>query len=193
MGEMKLHSLTEVTEGLQDTTRVLVTGPQRSGTTIAAHILARRLDLDHVDENEIGPGNRNGFMDFIADRDRFVLQFPNACEWLHDIPDKNAIGIVFMMRDDEQILASQRRIAWRGSDPRGYPDRILKSLPENIRDKLRQSDPLFVNRKKVFLNYQRYLFDVVYAMDYNSLREDPAWVSEEQRREFLPKQISVKD
>ena len=147
----KLSTLADVTEGLQGVDRVLVTGPQRSGTTIASKMLSHKLGLKLVDESLIGPGNRNDFLKFIAENSGFVIQFPNACDWLQLIEDKGTLGIVFMIRDDKSILASQNRINWRGGNPLGYPQFSFDLLPPDIKKVIDFKQPLCKNRKKVWL------------------------------------------
>lgn len=83
---------------------IFVTGPQRSGTTIAARILATDLNRTYVDEAEYTPNNlpRNAVIQapFIL---KFVLElsfmFPKA-------------HFVFMERNKADIVKSMERIEW---------------------------------------------------------------------------------
>jgi len=87
--------------------QVLVTGPQRSGTTIGAKVLARELELLYIDEQEI-PTVRE-FFGRIVGGDRFVAQAPRFCAYLHLF----GIPVVVMRRPLEEIVRSQQRIGWQ--------------------------------------------------------------------------------
>lgn len=173
-------------------TKIIVTGPQRSGTTIAGKIIADAMGLPNLDERVVGPGNKAGFLEKIAQEPRFVFQFPNACEWLQDLADLEDIGIVFMERANADILASQERIAWRGGTPKGYPKYALTDLPEHVTALLDDENHLFENRKIVFETYQRPLLRNCFVLQYDSMKSEAAWVEKADRKNFNPKQTKVK-
>lgn len=86
--------------------QILVTGPQRSGTTIAAHIFASDLGLQYIDEEEFSktqliPTNS-------------VVQAPFALKASLELsllyPD---LHIIFMVRPKEEILESMNRVDWQ--------------------------------------------------------------------------------
>ena len=86
-------------------TRILVTGPQRSGTTIAAHIISQDKGLHYIDENE-----------FLKDQTippdsvvqaPFVLKF--SVELSIQYPD---LHIIKMVRHKQDIIASMERVNW---------------------------------------------------------------------------------
>ena len=83
---------------------IFVTGPQRSGTTIAAHILAFDLNRTYVDESEYTQNNlpKNAVIQapFII---KFVLELSYMFPKAH---------FVFMERDKNDIIKSMERIEW---------------------------------------------------------------------------------
>ncbi len=90
---------------------VLVTGPQRSGTTIAAHILANALGYRYVDEEAIGVHNAE-LAERVLRRGRVVLQAPGLCHLAHALAAHPAV-VVLMRRRLEDIHRSEERIGWR--------------------------------------------------------------------------------
>ena len=89
--------------------RVLVTGPQRSGTTICARMIAHDADLVYIDEDQVGIDNRTLVNDLFATRKGFVLQAPAVSRWCQKI---KADVVVFMVRPVEDIIKSQDQIKW---------------------------------------------------------------------------------
>ena len=87
---------------------IFVTGPQRSGTTIAAVIKAADLNLDFIDE-----------LDFIIGRnyDNCVIQSPNALEYYLNIHHVYPDSFFFVMnRPRDEIIQSMKRINWLRDD-----------------------------------------------------------------------------
>src|SRR5690606_32596522 len=90
---------------------ILVTGPQRSGTTIAAHILAHDLKYEYIDERRVGVRSYTKlFQELTSDRNSVVQGpcFASDCHWI-DAPDT---AVVFMIRNCDEIVASEQRINW---------------------------------------------------------------------------------
>lgn len=95
---------------------VLVTGPQRSGTTWAACALASQLGFALYDERHpITGGNntlaalRRAFAYARTQRRGAVLQSPMATSILHELPLFPGLAIVFLARDCIDVFRSQAR------------------------------------------------------------------------------------
>src|SRR6056297_1814003 len=89
--------------------KILVTGPQRSGTTICARMIAHDTGLEYIDEDRIGVDNLSLAHDLFMSSRQFVLQAPALARWCHKM---DADLVVFMMRSIADIEKSQRRIGW---------------------------------------------------------------------------------
>ena len=89
--------------------KILVTGPQRSGTTICARMIAHDTGFEYIDENRIGVDNLTLAKMLFESSENFVLQAPALSRWCHKL---NADLVVFMMRAISDIEKSQRRIGW---------------------------------------------------------------------------------
>lgn len=141
------------------TTPIIVTGPQRSGTTIAAQILAHDFGYTYVDESEYNPQNLPP---------NAVIQAPFllkcVLELSYFLP---TASFVFMYRDKQEIVKSMKRIQWYNDfidNPLFYSDYVnhcydyislLESTLSSTRWKrLNYSDlashPLFVKQRKNF-------------------------------------------
>lgn len=95
---------------------VLVTGPQRSGTTITAKILAELLGWAYVDELHFGANGDDAFWRFLRDptrRDDVVVQCPGMFASIMGNAGLAEL-VVLCRRPLEEIWLSQDRIGWRG-------------------------------------------------------------------------------
>lgn len=95
--------------------KLIVTGPQRSGTRIAAKIIAEELEWDFFDEARVDIGDINMIRSFIkSGLNQTVLQCPSFSHRCHETPDN--VGIVFMKRDPDHIRESDaRRVGRQGN------------------------------------------------------------------------------
>ena len=138
---------------------VFVTGPQRSGTTIAARILAHDLGRTYIDESE-----------YHADTlpSDAIVQAPFLYKFVPELSFKHpGAHFIFMQRDKLQIVRSMERIEWY-KDYIDHPDfystyvdtvyntidAFKLTLTENRwtdleYDSLR-THPLFINDRKTF-------------------------------------------
>ncbi len=93
---------------------IVVSGPQRSGTTFAAQCIAEDLDYTYIDEGEFSVNKFDQFMAIASWRRRVVIQAPGLTSKL-DHPSLTAISdacVVFMHRSVAEIIESQDRIRW---------------------------------------------------------------------------------
>jgi len=98
-------------ENLKKYNKILVTGPQRSGTRIAAKIIALDTDYAYIDEEEFKVSNLDQLKEILK-RKKIVVQCPGVSAWIQKFSADDTL-IVFMKRDAEDILASQKRINWQ--------------------------------------------------------------------------------
>lgn len=90
---------------------VLVTGPQRSGTTLMAHIIAQEAGLEYRDEESFGVHDCDRFDKLLSTESKIVVQCPGMSRWIHHYYQGQRC-VVFMLRDAEQVRASAKRIDW---------------------------------------------------------------------------------
>lgn len=160
-------------------TKVLVTGPHRSGTTITGKILACELGYRYVDELDIGFDQFSKVCDLYANHDRFVLQAPTLSFCCSFFPG----AIVFMMRPIDEILRSQKRIGFTGP-------RDLKKYFRDDGDIARiKYDAWDRFQKDLMRPGEQYPFEV----DYHSIKDHSLYVPDELRTSFTVKQTVVSD
>ncbi len=155
--------------------RIVVTGPQRSGTRIAARMIAADTGHEFVDEFAFSIKDDVEFRG-ILERDQVVVQAPNMLKDVVDDPPPG-IFIVLMRRDLEQIHASARRIRW-AEDLGGNTTELRKFG-------LTEGDSAAV--KYAFWDAQEKSVPFL-ELDYESLQTHALYVPAEQRKSFGPLQ-----
>ena len=183
--------------------RVVVTGPQRSGTQIATKIIADCMEWPPVDEDELNRGHNDHGMKNHDERyfkwvndpthQSTVLHCPRISHACHLTPKPTLV--VFMMRDVDEIVASDKhRISkykqgyWAGPRRSGTPVQSVFIA------KSRQYSKLFYNHKPldkwevpqavydVWHNIQKKHDFNYYELEYNLLKNHRLWVPLDQRR-----------
>lgn len=100
-------------DNLKKYSKIIVTGPQRSGTRIGAHIIAHDTGHKYIDEKEIGVDNFESIRKFLESDNDIVIQCPGMMRDIEKIslayPDTM---IAVMRRNVDDIVASQKRIGW---------------------------------------------------------------------------------
>ena len=150
--------------------RIYVTGPQRSGTTICARMICADTRHTYQDGEPINRLKPQAVRERMMRRENVVVQCPFLAHDIHlavyDDPD--AI-VVFMIRDVNDIWASQKRIHW--ADPkelRRYPGETYATLAEA--------------KYARWYAVSRDLCPNWVEVEYESLSEHPLWVPREKRR-----------
>ena len=95
-------------EDLMSFEKIVVTGPQRSGTRLISHAIAEDTGHKHVDEMDwwyLDP-----FLRELKNDGKHVLQAPGMSHVCAEIPED--VLVVFCMRDVLDIVASETRIKW---------------------------------------------------------------------------------
>lgn len=100
-------------EGIKN---IIVTGPARSGTHIAAYWIAEMKKLRYVSETFFYPvwgyqGKElvKHFKDKMEGMEDCVFQLPGVAHFVEQFPECH---IVYMIRNHKDVIASQKRINW---------------------------------------------------------------------------------
>lgn len=155
--------------------RVIVSGPQRSGTTICARMIAHDTGFEFMPEERFRVYDRKRYRQLLG-RTRIVVQAPTMCRWLHEDADTNT-AVVMMIRNPHDIEKSQRRIKWKheGEELANY-DAI---------------GPIALVKYDYWYRTQRRLIEHPYEIHYESLESHPLFVPAEKRKDFEPRQTSA--
>ena len=158
--------------------KILVTGPQRSGTTFAANIIASDLGYLYVDERHIGIRSLTALFTKLIDNNSCVIHGPcfcPVCHWI-DTPDT---AIIILRRSVEDIIASQLRIEWTHEE-----SELLYCFSDE--------GPISKVRYNLFDKYQKKLLKIPYfEIEYEELASHPLWVDKDNRKNFHPRQYKV--
>lgn len=156
--------------------RVWVVGPQRSGTRIAAKMIAHDTGLEFVDETDFAVDSLSHLHAHVLPRPMVVIQGPGITRWIHHLAEKRD-AVVFMFRPLEQIHASEKRIGW------GH-DRI-EALKYGVSSGSAEEKIRFWN------SYQRHQIQNGITFPYGQLSHHPLWVPKEKRGGFAWNQTSI--
>lgn len=160
--------------------KIVVSGPQRSGTTICAKMIAE--DTGHICLLEETFSGQNFWGDFenlyktLIGKSNIVCQVPSLSPYVHLLPKD--VAVVFMIRDISEILASENRISWQDQK---------RQLERYFREDGKPSELKY----DVWYNYQRPRITHCYEVPYNNLKDHPLWVSKENRANFGPRQTEI--
>lgn len=156
--------------------KILVTGPQRSGTRICAKMIAYDLGHRYIDESEFHVDSLFVLCSLVEKQERCVVQCPVLCRYVHIFNLEN-IAIILMRRNIEDIIASQKRISWRWE---------LLELARYDRTR----GVIAEVKYQFWEKYQERKIKNAFELDYESLAGHPLWVPRDLRRNFNATQTS---
>ena len=165
--------------------KILVSGPQRSGTTICARMIAADLGYRCFDEMEFGVDNIRKVLAIVDALDRIVIQCPSlaASLWMFSHPD---VLVIFMKRDIGEIVASQNRPIYDSS-----PDRRWTTAHQPVElMKYGRTSGVIAQVKYEGWEAQKPYIRNPLEIEYASLAAHPMWVDRDRRANFGPKQIA---
>ena len=174
-------------EYLESFDKILVTGPQRTGTRICAEMIMRDLDKPmqgrnvlYVDEALLNFDSLAGLCDVMADERLLVVQCPALARYVHHFGHRDDVAVVWMRRDYEDIVASQRRVDWCGGTAELLRyDRTLLArafTPDCV--------SAAVVKNEFWQQIQKPRIKHAYEVEFESLAEHRLWVPAERRTDF---------
>lgn len=168
--------------------KIIVTGPQRSGTTITAKIIANDLNYQYIDETQFDVDNIEKFRKILSS-DNIVLQCPGLVYYIDRMPSE-ALKL-FIFRNVNDIILSQVRIGW------------TEKYEQYEKEKLKNNNLLYFNNldikynpvsvlKYELLEFYRFNIDSENCqyLEYSELEKHPMFIKKELRKNFTPKQTS---
>ena len=164
-------------EWLKKFDKILVTGPQRSGTRICAQMIAHDTGYTFIGEKKIYIDSLYILFSLIKNKTKMVIQCPALCRNIHKFSNKNT-AIIFMKRDIKDIISSQRRIDWNWEKL----ELIRYDRTEGVISEIKYS---------YWQNNQKKKIQNAFEIEYESLSENPFWVPENLRRNFKADQTSI--
>jgi hypothetical protein len=159
--------------------RIVVTGPQRSGTRIAARMIAEDTGYLFVDERAFGFSDEQSWREILKAK-QIVVHAPGMLKDVVDNPPSE-VFIVLMRRDLAKIHESERRVGW-DRDRTGGPAKQLSKFGLTSGDPAQVKYDYWESHEKTvpFLE-----------LEYESLREHPLFIPDDQRRDFTISQTRL--
>ncbi len=154
---------------------ILVTGPQRAGTTICAKMIAADTGHEYVDEDDYGPHNKRGWIHTIIDHENVVIHCPTMCRYVHQLGE--VALVVMVCRNVIDIVNSQERIGWGKANEALELARYKKA-----------EDPVAAIKYDFWCKYQRTTITNWLEVEYKNLAAHPLWVDKRERAIFGPRQ-----
>jgi hypothetical protein len=164
---------------------IFVTGPQRSGTTIAGRIIAQDLDREYIDERDYGVHELANLFRLVEEK--AVIQGPALSAYCHLLPKH--VAVVFMRRPLKEIVSSQDRTILSTGNPWTQAEE-----PVELRKYFREEGPIAAVKYEVWERYQKPHMDLqgktYLELEYATLAEHPLWVPKDGRQGWHAKQTS---
>lgn len=156
--------------------RIVVTGPQRSGTTICAQMIAADTGRRYVPEEAFGATDKTRWLALLESERGIVVQCPAMCRYIHELSSE--IAVVLMRREPAAILESQQRIHWPHE-----ADELARYG--------RATGNQAVVKYAYFDEAQRPHIKHLFEVHYETLADHPLWLPVEQRVNFGPRQTTL--
>lgn len=169
-------------EELKKYDSIVIVGSQRSGTQIAARIIASELDKVFVHESEYEVHNLSKMLTFIGNSVIHAPALTHLIQYLDPTPGN--IGVVFIGRDFNDIIKSQKRIGWNEEDVER--EKYFKEYGISLLD----PRPICIIKHDVFFeNHNLYLN--THYLNYYDFEQHPMFVSERYRKNFTAWQTEI--
>lgn len=154
-------------------TRIYVTGPQRSGTTICARMICHDTGYQYIDSEQVNSHDGTWVRKHNAEKTRFVQHCPFLLRTIAGVSTVRTL-VVVMRRDVDDIVASQHRIGWLDSKERArWPGVTFNGIAA---------------RKYAYWETHKEHVRHYLEVEYESLREHPLWVPRQRRKAFGKRQ-----
>ena len=165
---------------------IIISGPQRSGTTYVAKELAFELEYDYIDEFKHGIARFKKMLSFIENKPK-VIQAPALSHKLHKITNEKTL-VVFMMRNNHDISLSEDRIGWHDKHANTEFAKYKESFPERIEriNDFKRSAPM---KKWIWKRCQKKEMQIDYLeLPFEFISQSKGYVVKEERVNFKKKQ-----
>lgn len=167
---------------------ILVTGPQRSGTTIAGKMIAHDTGHEYIDEYDYQTIQEKLFLKVLADKQNIVVQCPAMSHIIHKVADENTL-VVMMIRNSDDIYASEVRMKWFIGP---YVELARLGMDRHTAKRFRMRGGRVSDLKyERWEKKQKKLIPHYLELEYESLSSHPLWIPREKRVNFGGKQTEL--
>ncbi len=168
--------------------KIIVTGPQRSGTTILSKMLAHDMNYKLVDEDDYHVHDLTLFNKELCEMGNKVIHAPAMSHVLHRIQQTKTI-IIWVIRDFESIRDSVQRIQWDVKEEQA--EKVKYTFFPNIQGII--NGPIEKVKYNVWMTYQKRKLcvphvEILYGCEY--MTSHNLWLDKTKRIRFHPRQTS---
>ena len=166
--------------------RIVVSGCQRSGTTILTKMIAHTLGYTKLDEFQIYPHNLKNLHETLK-RDGVVIHSPQLTSQLHQIVAPSTC-VVWINRPFGEIRKSINRIGWQIEEEERKKHERFRKVAKNINynqpiERVKH-DFWQWQKKRMKVDWIEHKYESKYMKSHVLFRDS------EQRKDFNPKQTS---
>jgi hypothetical protein len=162
---------------------ILVTGPHRAGTTIAAAMIANDLQYEFFEDHSLE--------NFCKEHHIYpcsVIHCPSYCHYIHQLADIPHLAAVIVARDVNAIIASEKRIPW-AFEPQQLNFYRFEARP---RPAFAVQPPIAEVKYRYWQEVQKPIFGKNgYEIRYEDLSRHPMWLSSTDRNNFTANQLEI--
>jgi hypothetical protein len=170
--------------------RIIIVGPQRSGTTFTSQALSNTLNFRNVDEDEFDVRDINMFRD-IMKQENIVIQAPAMTCKIQTLVGNDDL-VVFMVRKWSNIIKSviNKNNGLLSNwvfmntmfDIERYNFNKYDSKAGEVFDKYVEKDCPYLNSYyNMWKHYQSKNIPNCIALEYESMKNHPMWLDKDQR------------
>ncbi len=165
--------------------KILVTGPQRSGTRIASRMIACDTKYSYIDEHTFRTDDIEQFNKVMLSPYKSVVQCPgmNYCIEQYSASD---ILIVMMIRPIPDIIRSEKRVEWVNGPYHEYEKYGIGRL--QARTLRRKGDRISLRKYQYWKDCQKGKIKHFLELEYESLKYHHLWIPKEKRLHFTAEQ-----
>jgi hypothetical protein len=151
--------------------KIVVSGPQRSGTRLVAKAIAHDLGHIYVDEREIHTDSLYSLMAILAREGQHVIQAPGLMRWLHLFAGWKGLAVVVVHRPVAEILDSRRRMHW-GWEP------LERAIYSDVIELMELGNKPLPEIKYLYWEAQKRAIPNAFDVNYHDLEHHPLWVED---------------
>lgn len=170
-------------EHLKEHRLIVVVGPQRAGTRICSKMIAEDTGHDWVPEEEYNTDSLNRFGLLLNQQRNMAIQAPCMTRYIHVFARRRlGIHVVMMLRDIDEIIASQDRINWQWEFTE-----LMRYWPYSPGESAAKVKYRYWNNiQKQVMREDRYT-----EVEYKDLEGHKLWIPKSHREKFSPHQTEL--
>jgi len=170
----------ELLDKVKNFDRIVVTGPQRSGTTIISKCFAKDLGYRFINEADFGTYDFDGAYETLKSHEKIVVQCPALSHYCHYFSNIESCCVIWVKRDINEILDSHRTKKFISMTYDINEIETYKNSFDNI--DFNQFDNMWEMKHFIWDNYQSFLTKNSFELEYSSLSDHPDWIDFEDRK-----------